>query len=56
MASEEPLSSSKNKHKLEASSSFAKHWIQLHDSFLAMVPYLLSVVVLKRQKFKNQIL
>lgn len=31
--SEEPLAGSKNKHRLEAISSFAKRWIQLHYVF-----------------------
>lgn len=37
--SEEPPTGSKNKLILEAISSFAKRWIQLHRSILAMVPY-----------------
>lgn len=54
--SEEPLAGSKNKHRLEAISSFAKRWIQLHYVFLAMVSHLLSIIVLKGQKIKNQTL
>lgn len=54
--SEESLAGSKNKPKLEAISSFAKSWIQLHHSIMAMIPYLLSVVVLNGQKVRIETL